>query len=226
VDTLKILLGGTLALVIGALIVFAKQLNRDVADTPPDKLEAMQRQLSEMKREMERLDLEKERRILMAAADSPSEPSTPDDDTAEETRRVAELEARLAQIEAEAETAKEDAKRAEEEAELLTQRHSENRDNTKRRIRLINDAMVIATVQEWIENPKIGGFATLNIESRDNVEPGTVLALRRNGGVLGKFRVGEVTSGQAIGEPITAFDEAKPEPGDELILNQIVEMAK
>jgi hypothetical protein len=222
-DTLKILLGATLALLLGALVVFTNRMNDGVSNAPEEDLVAMRRQLTEMEEEIRRLQIEKERLALREATSEPSSTDLVTRGEAEE--KVGDLEERLKQLEREAEEAQADAARAEAEAGFLTKRYAEDRNKMARRTRLINDAMLIATIQEWVEDPNFGGFATLNVESQDNVQTGTVLAIRRNGGILGKLRVGEVTVEGALANPITRFDEVKPEPGDELILNEVVELA-
>lgn len=222
-DTLKILLGATLALLLGALVVFTNRMNDGVRNAPEEDLVGMRRQLTEMEAEIDRLKIEKERLALRDANSQPASTDLVTRGEAEET--VGDLEARLAQLEVEAEEAKADAERAEAEAGFLTERFAEDRNRMARRTRLIDKAMLIATIREWVEDPNFGGFATLQVESAENVQTGTVLAIRRNGGILGTLRVGEVTVEGAVANPITRFDEVKPEPGDELILNSIVELA-
>ena len=90
---------------------------------------------------------------------------------------------------------------------------------------MINDALLIARVKEWVEDPQFGGFATLSIERPDNVQSGTVLAIRRNGGILGKLKVTDVGIDGAVANPLVAFGAVKPQPGDELILDSIVQLA-
>lgn len=222
-DTLKLLLGATLALLLGALIVFANRMNSDMANQPKEDLAAMRTQLVEMEQEIERLKIEKERRALREAVDSPSGTDLVTREEASE--KAGELEARLKQLEAEALEAKADAERAEQEAQFLTGRTAESRDKAARRARVISDAMLIARIGEWVEDPNFGGFATLDVVSPENVQTGSVLAIRRNGGILGKLRVGEVTVEGAVANPITQFNEVKPQPGDELILDEIVQLA-
>lgn len=212
-----------MALLLGALVVFTNRMNDGVKKAPEEDLVAMRRQLTEMEEELRRLQIEKERLALREAASQPASTDLVTRGEAEE--KVEDLEERLKQLESEAAEAQEDAARAEAEAGFLTERYAEDRNKMARRSRLINDAMLIATIQEWVEDPNFGGFATLSVESPDNVQSGTVLAIRRNGGILGKLRVGEVTIEGAVANPVTRFDEVKPEVGDELILNEVVELA-
>ena len=218
-DTLKIMLGATIALLLVAVGVSYKSAKQEVRNAPEEELRDMRRQLLEMEQESQRLKLERERRILREAA---AEPKPTDAVTREDAAVFAE---RLAQLERETEEAKAQAERAEKETDFLLDKRNENKSRDDRRVRVINEAMLIATVREWVEDPQFGGFATLSIASPDNVQSGTVLAIRRNGGILGKLQVSEVGIDGAVANPVTAFGEVKPQPGDELILESIVQLA-
>ena len=218
-DTLKIMLGATIALLLVAVGVSYKSMNQEVRNAPEEEIRDLRRQLLEMEQESERLKLERERRGLREAA---AEPRPTDAVTRED---AAVFQARLEQLEKENEEIKDEVQRADDEAECLTGRHAASRDKTARRIRVINDALLIARVKEWVEDPQFGGFATLDIERPDNVQSGTVLAIRRNGGILGKLKVSEVGFDGAVANPVAAFGAVKPQPGDELILDEIVQLA-
>ena len=220
-DTLKILLGATMALLLGAVVVLTSRMNDGVRNAPEEELAAMRSQLSELEAEIERVRTEKERLALRRLAEQPSPTDPVTRGEAQET--VKELQERLAQLEREAEEARQDAELAERESGFLTERHAENSKREARRMKSIRDAALMATIQEWVEAPEIGGFATLKVENPDNVQPGVDLAIRRNDGILGRLKVTEVTIEGAVATPITQFDEIKPQPGDELILNAVVE---
>ncbi|MBB5350394.1 hypothetical protein HNR46_000618 [Haloferula luteola] len=222
-DTLKILLGATLALILGALIAFVGKMNTGMKDAPAEEIAKMRQTISEMEQEITRLQDEKERRTLQEAVEAPSGTDLVTRDEAQQ--RDEEIEARLKQLEELNVEAELDAKRAEDEAQFLTGRTAEGRDKSARRARVINDAMLIARVAQWQSDPNYGDFAVLDVVSPDNVQSGSVLAIRRNGGILGKLRVGEVTFEGAIANPVTQFGEIKPEAGDELILDEVVQLA-
>jgi len=202
-----------------AVGVSYKGMNQQVRNAPEEEIRDLRRQLLEMEQESERLKLERERRILREAA---AEPQPTDVVTREDAAVFAE---RLAQLERETEEAKAQADRAQKETDFLLDKRNENKSKDDRRVRVINEAMLIATVREWVEDPQFGGFAVLRVESEDNVQSGTVLAIRRNGGILGKLKVTEVSIDGAVANPVTAFGEVKPQPGDELILDSIVQLA-
>jgi hypothetical protein len=111
-----------------------------------------------------------------------------------------------------------DAETADREAAFVGGKMLEGRDQEARRARMIRDSLVIARIQEWVEDPQFGGFATIEIIMPDNVQPGSVLCVRRNTGILGRLRVGEMSIEGAIANPVGTFPEARPQAGDELIL--------
>ena len=211
-DTLKILLGATVALLVGAIAVSYKNApTAGKAETTGDILD-VQRQLMELQIEQDRLETERQRRIMQEAAAVA---------TVEAVAPAAELLAMQEQIELlklEKEKAERDAEVADAEAAFVGGKMLETRDQELRRARMIKDSLVIARIQEWVEDPQFGGFATLQIVMPENVQPGTVLCIRRKTGILGRLRVGEVSIEGAIANPLGTFDEARPQAGDELIL--------
>lgn len=222
-DTLKILLGATVALLLGALAVSVKGFKSDMRSVPKDKVVAMERKIAEMEAELRRYDelrLEKQRIQLQEEV---RQPAAEDRDAMEE--RLRELEVRAEHAERVAEDAAADAERAEKEAEYLTGRHMEDRNKAARRVRVINDAMVIAVIKEWVDDPNLGPFAILDVKHHDNAQPGTVLAIRRNGGVLGKVQISDVSIEGAIANPMGTFGDIRPEVGDELILDEVLKLA-
>jgi phage host-nuclease inhibitor protein Gam len=214
-DTLKILLGATVALLLGALAVSYINLGPAPAgSSSAEDLVQMKRQLAELQLEQERLETARQRRVLEeAAAQAPPPPQA--------APASAELEAmkeQLALLQEEKDKAERDAERADREAAFVGGKVLESRDKEARRARMIKDALLIARVKEWIEDPQLGGFATIEIIMPENVQPGSILCVRRNTGILGKLRVGEMSIEGAIANPVAAFPDARPQPGDELIL--------
>jgi len=90
-----------------------------------------------------------------------------------------------------------------------------------RRQALIVAAPVVATLQEWIEDPQLGSLAVLKPATAaptDALRTGVEVLIRRNGGVLGTLRIDEITPEGISASPLTTFDALKPVPGDELIV--------
>ena len=217
-DTLKILLGATVALLLGALGVSLYNQKSHASESDSLEKAEVMRKIKELELEQDRLQIERQRLALQQAAVQAAPPvaavATPPP-----AAEVAAMQDQIAQLQAEKEKAERDAETADREAAFVGGKVLENRDKEARRARLISQALVIAKVKEWVENPEVGGFATLDIVMPENVQPGTILCLRRNTGILGRLRVDDVSIEGAIANPVSAFTETRPQVGDELILD-------
>lgn len=213
-DTLKILLGATVALLLGALAVSYKNINAPAKPAAQNEQKELLRQIEELRLEQDRLQIEKQRmEIQQAAAQAPPVPAP-----VAEPAEIAAMQAQIAELEKEKEKALRDAETADREAAFVGGKMLEGRDQEARRARMIRDSLVIARIQEWVEDPQLGGFATIEVIMPDNVQSGSVLCVRRNTGILGRLQVGEMSIEGAIANPIGSFPEARPQAGDELIL--------
>jgi len=83
---------------------------------------------------------------------------------------------------------------------------------------MIAEALLVAKVREYVEDPDYGGFATIDVTMPEQVQPGTILAIRRKTGILGQLKVSDVSAEGAIANPLPGFGPIEPQPGDELIL--------
>jgi hypothetical protein len=213
-DTMKLLLGATVALLLGALAVSWQGMNQGVKNTSPDELARLKAQVVELRKEQDKLQMEKELQRIKAA--TPVAP-TPISNAAEIEAVKAEVEANkaaLAQLEAE----KAAKKLAQEEEGLLEQRDLEKGDAELKRARMIAQALLIGKVREYIDDAQAGGFITFDVLMPEQVQPGTVLAIRRKTGILAHFKVSDVSAEGGIANPMPGFGPVQPQPGDELIL--------
>ena len=217
-DTLKILLGATVALLIGALAVAYKDGPAEKGASK-DEVAELKAQIQQLQIEQDRLETERQKRILEeATAKAAAQPAPAPPPAAAE---VEALKEQLAKLEAEKSKAERNAETANNEAAYVAGHVLEARDNEGRRARMIRDAMLIGRVKEWVDDQELGGFATIEILMPDNVQPETILCVRRNSGILGRLKVGEISIEGAIATPMGSFPEAKPQPGDELILDPL-----
>lgn len=213
---MKLLLGATVALLLGALAVSWQGMNTGVKNSTPDEIARMKKQLADLRLENDKLELEKQVQQLKASA--PAVPTA--------VSNAAEIEAMKAQIERgkaaiaelEAEKAKRDAKVEQDEEGLLAQKDLEKGDSELRRARLIAEALLIGKIQEYVEDAQYGGFATFSVLMPEQVQVGTILAIRRKTGILGQLKVSDVTPEGGIANPLPGFGPVQPQPGDELIL--------
>lgn len=217
-DTLKILLGATVALLLGALAVSYKNLGTPPKPAVASEQQEILRQIEEIRLEQDRLQMEKQRMMLQqvaAAAPAPAPDATAIAAAAAEREA---MQRQIDELQKEKEKAERDAEVADREAAFVGGKMLEGRDQEARRARMIRDSLVIGRIKEWVEDPQFGGFATVEVIMPDNVQPGTVLCIRRNTGILGRLRVGEMSIEGAIANPVGTFPEARPQAGDELIL--------
>lgn len=213
---MTILLGATFALLLAAVVLSFQNMNEGVRNAPPDELARLRSQIEQLRMEQDRLQLEKQLQE-MRANPVPTAVSAP----SEVEKMKAELAAKEAEIAALAEEKSEAEKKAEtyrDEAGLIGQRELEKSDDELRRARLIRDALLIGRVTEFVNNPELGGFATIEIVMPEHVQVGTILAIRRNTGILGKVKITDVSAEGAIGSPMPGFGPVVPEPGDDLII--------
>jgi hypothetical protein len=207
-DTMKLLLGATIALLLGALAVSWQGMSNGVKNTPKDEMARLEGQIKELKADMARMALEKQIQTQPVAADAAEIELM--------KQKVEQGKQELADIE------KEKAARdklVDDQEELLKDvRDVEGKDPELRRARMIAEALLIGKVAEYIENPEMGGFVTFSIEMPEQVQVGTILAIRRKTGILGQLKVSDVTPEGGIANPMGGFGAVKPQAGDELIL--------
>jgi hypothetical protein len=223
-DTMKILLGATVALLLAAVVLSWQRMQDDNENASPEEIARVEAQIKQLQLEEERLKAERQLREVRAGAATAGVATTAPPTggrMAELETKLAETEARLAEATATADKAARDAEVAEGEAGLIAQRDLESRDRDLRRARQISQALLIATVTEYVEDENIGSFAVIDIQRPESINIGTVLDVRRNTGILGKLKVGEVSGREAIANPIPESflgGTIEIQPGDELII--------
>lgn len=212
---MKLLLGATIALLLGALAVSWQGMNTGVRNAPASELANLKKQIAEIQVQQDKLALE--RQMLQLRSETPATPTT---------SAAQDIAAIRAQMEAQAAAkAAEDAAKAERDA-LVADAEEVAQDRTKleqgdselRRARMISEALLMGKVKEYVEDPQYGGFITFDILMPDQVQVGTILAIRRKTGILGLLKVSQVEVDGAVANPLPGFGPVNPEIGDELIL--------
>jgi hypothetical protein len=217
-DTMKVLLGATVALLLGAVGLSLHGMRKDVANTPPDELARLKKQIEELRLEQDRLQLEKQRQQLQSSEPAPTAPPLTPDREAALKAELAAKDAELAKIAEEKAKAERDAQTFKEEAGLIGQRNVESQDTVLRRARLISEALLMGKVKEFIESPDTGSFVIFEVLMPEQVQQGSILGIRRKTGVAGQIKVSEISPEGAIANVLPGFGDFKPQPGDELIL--------
>lgn len=203
-DTLKFLLGVTVALLIGAIALSWQSMKDGVKNASPEELAQLQQQIDELRKEVEQ------------SKAKPQEPSVASEEVEEIKQQLAATRQQLERVEAE-KAAEMDDKLKQDEEGLIAQKMLEKNDSELRRARIIAQALLIGRVKEVVEDPQYGGFITIEVLMPEQVQVGTVLGIRRKTGILATFKVSDVTDDGAIANPVTALGPVKPESGDELV---------
>ena len=212
-DTMKLLLGATIALLLGALAVSWQGMKSGVRNSPAEEIARLEKQVKELRAEQDNLRMQRDIQNLRSTAADPTAPATSAD--------VEALKLQLAQNKQALEDAVKEArnKKVADEEELLgDQRNLEGKDPEFKRARMISQALLIGKVKEYVEDAALGGFVTFEVLMPEQVQTGTVLAIRRKTGILGQLKVSDVTVEGAIANPLPGFGPVKPAVGDELIL--------
>jgi hypothetical protein len=213
-DTMKLLLGATVALLLGALAVSWTGMTNGLKNTDAAEIARLQKQVAEIQQEQEKLALEKQ---IQQLRNDPV--STPSANAAEIAQMKAQMEADQAALrQLEAEKAARDQKVDDAEELLGDQKRLEKGDGELRRARMISEALLIGRVKEYIEDPQYGGFVTFDVLMPEQVQAGTIIAIRRKTGILGQLKVSDVSAEGAIANPLPGFGPVGPVAGDELIL--------
>lgn len=216
-DTMKLLLGATIALLLGALAVSWQGMNTGVKNTPPDEVARLEKQIKELRAEQDNLKMQRDLQLLR------SEPiQAPATSSALELEamklQLAQNKLALEEMEMLKEAEKRDKKVAQDEEGLIEQRKLEGGDSELRRARMISEALLIGRVKEYVEDAQYGGFITFDVLMPDQVQPGVIVAIRRKTGILGQLKVSDMSAEGAIANPLPGFGPVKPQVGDELIL--------
>jgi hypothetical protein len=204
-DTIKILLSLTVALLLGALAMSWKGFQQDQKETPPSELAEVQREIEQIRVERERLKLERERLLMgdlagraAAVPDPVPVPMVPD---------VPPM-AVIPEPSFDAPPAALPPPPANPPPAAL----AEGDDRAKK----IAAAPAVAKITEWVEDPQLGAFATIEIKD-PALQAGVTICVRRNSGILGRLQVAEVTPEGGIANAMGQFPGVKPQAGDELI---------
>ena len=179
---MKLLLGATAALLLGALVMSLKGMNNGVNNASPDELVRLKDQVAEIIKEQDKLQLlQKQDKLQLdklqldlqlqqfkAATPPQAAPPTPATNAAD----IETMKAQLAQIEADKEKAKakRDAKVEQDEEGLIARGKIEKTDDELRRARMIGEALLIGKVKEYVEDAQTGGFVTFDILMPEQVQ--------------------------------------------------------
>lgn len=220
-DTIKLLLATTTALLLGAL-VWNWQTQRDQAkDAPAAELARIKRQLEDIKREEAILRSEKQLRDMGVAATATgftSPASNAQKELEEKAAKLREIEERNAALQMELEMKEKEVSVAKQEGDLIAQTDLEKNDRELRRARQITQALLMARIMEYHSDPETGDFVTIQLVMPEHVTVDTILSIRRKDGIAGSIKVREIIGGEAVADVLPGAGPFTPQAGDELIV--------
>jgi hypothetical protein len=203
VDTIKILFGLVAALLVGALAYSWKDFKAARAAEPKEKVAEVRREIAMIRESQAKMKSDRDRITGVAPPPSPADPLTVSTDASavdlaaiDEASSLGEAPPGETPGPAEAPAAP-----------------TPPMDRAAR----IAAAPVVAKIVEWIDDPAIGQFANLDVIDT-KLPPRTILAIRRNSGILGRLKMREITPEGTLADPVTAFQDLKPQKGDLLII--------
>jgi hypothetical protein len=216
---MKLLLGTIIALLLAALVMSWTGMRQGVAATSQVEIAKMREQIAAISAEQKRQALETQyvRNGGVPVAPPPASPSELEAVKAEVDATRAMLDALAADKAAAAAAARDDKLSAAEDV-LRDQMDIEKNNKLMRDARLIRQALLVAKVTEFREDAELGNFATINVLMPEQVQVDTILAIRRNDGILGQLKVTMIEGSEAVASPLPGFGPVALVPGDELIL--------
>jgi hypothetical protein len=209
VDTLKILFGLIAALLLGALVHTWKDFKTARANEPKEKLDEVNRETALIQEARAQMKADRDRITGVAPRPVAAEPVTVSTDASGVD---------LAAIDAASSLGEDPPEQA---GAPFSDPQPAAAAPTDRAAR-IAAAPVVAKIVEWVDDPAIGQFATLDALD-PNLTPGTLVAIRRNNGILGRLKIETITAEGTLANPVTAFQELKPRKGDLLIIEPPLE---
>ncbi len=216
---MTILLGATFALLLAAVVLSFNGMNEGVRNAPADEIARLRSQLDQLRLEQDRLDLQRQiQQVQASPAPAAPAPSPAASEVEAMKAQLAAIEAEKDALQAEKDLSDKKAETYRDEAGFIGGRDLEKNDNELRRARMIRDALLIGRITEYVVDADYGGFATIQIVLPEHVQVGTVLAIRRNTGVLGQVKVTDITAEGGIASPMPGFGSVEPQAGDELII--------
>lgn len=217
VDTMKLLLGTIIALLLAALVMSWHAMNRKMENISADEAAVLREQIAAIKAEQQRQI--RERQYVKSGSIPVAPPIEAVAELEDVKREMEETRAKLAAMEAERQSTARDEQLAKDESGFIEGRELENQNARLREERLIAQALLVARVTEFVEDAELGNIITLEILMPEQVELDTVLAVRRNRtGILGQIRVTSVEGVSATAMPMPGSARITLNPGDELIL--------
>lgn len=230
-NMMSVLLGATGLLLVAALILSFGSMNSNLGSAPTQKdLSALRTEIEVLRAAEAELRLMRQQKTYTGSPYTlpPVSPATAAAVEAEVATIEANSATEIAILKQELADAKEDAARNEQRAETFNEEANlawrdkiESNNTAQRQARIIKEALLIATVTEWSPDD---GFLVININRPESAQVDTVLAIRRNTGIIGRVKVSQVYPDGATADPLPGSffgGTLDIQAGDELIIPPI-----
>lgn len=224
-NTMKILIGATFAVLVACLFLSYNKMKTDLDRDPSvSEIAALQKRLTQL----ENADKGTYPTHNAPTTNTPYNPTPSIQPTANpleqqaaemaKQKEIEELRKKLAESEAKTEKAEHDADIADAEAGALAEEVLDQRQPEIRKAKSIVNALLMARVSSYdVDNQLVG----IQVERQEQVHPGITLGIRRNSGIIGRIKISTVEFSEAVGDPIKGSfmgGNIDIREGDELIL--------
>ncbi|GAA5497085.1 hypothetical protein SAMN02745181_3716 [Rubritalea squalenifaciens DSM 18772] len=224
-NTMKILIGATFALLLAGLITsYQTMKNNEKSDPRAAEIEKLEKRLAE-------LEAAKNSNAPLGSNNFSNNqygsggfqpqavPNPLEQQAATQAAQlqIEKLKQEIAELKNDNEDSVKKADLAEREAQALLENEMDRRQPEMARANRIKQALLMARVEKWYEEEKL---VTILIERPEDVQSGLILAIRRNSGIIGRLQVGTVENNKAVADPIPGsfLGGVDIREGDELIV--------
>lgn len=220
-NTMKILIGATFALLIAAVVFSIQKMRNDQHKDPnAAKIEMLERRLAQLEGTGNGSSSPQTNNNFSPNNFQPqSVPNPLEQQAADQAREleVQRLKEELAQLKDQNASTEKKVDLAEREAAALLENEMDRRKPEATRANNIVQALLMARVKNWDKENLI---MEILIERPEDVSSGMILGIRRNSGIIGRVRVGTIEQNIGIADPIPGsfMGEIDIREGDELIV--------
>jgi hypothetical protein len=220
-DTIKILLALTTTVLAAALAWSFSQQKDQSAKAPKDELARIEQQLAALAIEEKNLASEKRLRNLGIDVLSTSRQQQKKDADAQQAvlekqqREAEEAAKKLRELEAK----QSDKDFQNEEQGIVDLKKVEKNNKAFRNSNLILQALPLARVTNYVDNPELGNFVIFDVKVENVVNVDSVLAVRRKDGIAGFVRVTSIEGVEGVADILPGAGKFTPQIGEDLIMD-------
>ncbi len=221
-DTIKILLALTTTVLAAALAWSYSQQKDQSSKAPKDELARIEQQLAALAIEEKNIANEKRLRQLgvdvLSLSRQQQQQKEADAQKAlleKQQREAAEAAKALQELEAK----QSDKKFQNEEQGIVDLQKVEKTNKDFRNSNLILQALPLARVTSYVDDPEFGNFVLFDIKVENVINVDSKLALRRKDGIAGFVRVTSIEGVEGVADLLPGAGKFTPQVGEDLIMD-------